>query len=138
MFAITPKHDIIIISDEAHRTQNGLLAENMANILPTAAKIGFTGTPLMKTEKNILLAFILNLSFSVFEFIGGTITNSVSIISDSIHDIGDALSIGISYILEHKSRKRPNQEYTYGYNVDAINKNIHDYYYKITSDLFFF
>ena len=40
----------------------------------------------MKTEKNILIAFILNLSFSIFEFIGGTITNSVAVISDSIHD----------------------------------------------------
>lgn len=57
----------------------------------------------MKTEKNILIAFILNLFFSFFEFIGGTLTNSVAIISDSIHDIGDALSIGISYILEKKA-----------------------------------
>lgn len=48
---ITPKHDIIIISDEAHRTQNGLLAENMANILPTAAKIGFTGTPFLTYDE---------------------------------------------------------------------------------------
>jgi len=69
----------------------------------------------MKTEKNILIAFILNLSFSIFEFIGGTITNSVAIISDSIHDIGDALSIGISYFLEKKSKKQPDEKYTYGY-----------------------
>lgn len=69
----------------------------------------------MKTEKNILVAFILNLLFSIFEFIGGTITNSVAIISDSIHDIGDALSIGISYFLEKKSKKQPDNKYTYGY-----------------------
>ncbi len=69
----------------------------------------------MKTEKNILIAFILNLSFSIFEFIGGTITNSVAVISDSIHDIGDAVSIGISYFLEKKSRKQPDSIYTYGY-----------------------
>lgn len=69
----------------------------------------------MKSEKNILLAFILNLAFSIFEFIGGTLTNSVAIISDSIHDIGDALSIGISYILEKKSKKKPDDKYTYGY-----------------------
>lgn len=69
----------------------------------------------MKTEKNILIAFILNLSFSIFEFIGGTLTNSVAIISDSIHDIGDAVSIGISYFLEKKSRKQPDETYTYGY-----------------------
>ena len=69
----------------------------------------------MKSEKNILIAFILNLFFSIFEFIGGTITNSVAIISDSIHDIGDSLSIGISYFLEKKSKKKPDNEYTYGY-----------------------
>lgn len=69
----------------------------------------------MKTEKNILIAFILNLFFSVFEFIGGIFTGSVAIISDSIHDIGDALSIGISYILEKISKKQPDEKYTYGY-----------------------
>lgn len=69
----------------------------------------------MKSDKNILLAFILNLSFSIFEFIGGTITNSVAILSDSIHDIGDSLSLGISYFLEKKSKKKPDDKYTYGY-----------------------
>lgn len=69
----------------------------------------------MKTEKNILIAFILNLAFSVFEFAGGILTGSVAIVSDSIHDIGDALGIGLSYFLEKKSKKRPDDEYTYGY-----------------------
>lgn len=69
----------------------------------------------MKTEKNILIAFILNISFSIFEFFGGMITGSVSIISDSIHDLGDAISIGISYFLERKSKKKADKKYTYGY-----------------------
>lgn len=69
----------------------------------------------MKTEKNILIAFILNLFFSVFEFFGGIFTGSVAIISDAIHDIGDAFSIGISYILEKISKKQPDEKYTYGY-----------------------
>lgn len=69
----------------------------------------------MKTEKNILIAFILNLSFSIFEFLGGLFTNSVAILSDSIHDLGDAISIGISYFLERKSKKKPDKQYTYGY-----------------------
>lgn len=68
-----------------------------------------------KTEKNILIAFLLNLSFAIFEFIGGLFTNSIAIISDSIHDIGDALSIGISFFLEKKSKQRPDDKYTYGY-----------------------
>ena len=69
----------------------------------------------MKTEKNILIAFILNISFSIFEFIGGLFTNSVAILSDSIHDLGDALSIGISFFLEKKSKRKADNKYTYGY-----------------------
>ncbi|NLM15468.1 MAG: cation transporter [Clostridiaceae bacterium] len=69
----------------------------------------------MKTEKNILIAFLLNLSFSIFEFIGGAITGSVAIVSDAVHDIGDAASIGVSYFLEKKSKKQPDEMYTYGY-----------------------
>lgn len=59
----------------------------------------------MKTEHNILIAFILNLTFSVFEFIGGIFTGSIAIISDAVHDLGDAAIIGVSYFLEKKSRK---------------------------------
>lgn len=69
----------------------------------------------MKTEKNILIAFILNISFSIFEFFGGLFTNSVAILSDSIHDLGDAISIGISWFLERKSKKQADNKYTYGY-----------------------
>lgn len=69
----------------------------------------------MKTQRNILIAFLLNLFFSIFEFIGGSITGSVAIISDAVHDLGDAISIGLSYFLEKKSQKEPDQEYTYGY-----------------------
>jgi type I restriction enzyme R subunit len=49
---IIPDHDIIILSDEAHRTQNGIFADNMCKLLPTASRIGFTGTPLF-TYDNI-------------------------------------------------------------------------------------
>ena len=69
----------------------------------------------MKTEKNILIAFILNVGFSIIEFVGGILTNSVAIYSDAIHDLGDAFSIGISYFLEKKSKKHPDKKYTYGY-----------------------
>lgn len=47
---IYPEHDIIIISDEAHRSQNGIFADNMMKLLPTAARIGFTGTPLLSND----------------------------------------------------------------------------------------
>ena len=69
----------------------------------------------MKSEKNILIAFLLNLCFSVFEFIGGIFTGSVVIVSDAVHDIGDAISIGFSFFLERKSKKQPDETHTYGY-----------------------
>ena len=69
----------------------------------------------MKTEKRILIAFLLNLFFSIFEFLGGLFTKSVAIMSDAIHDLGDAMSIGASYFLEKKSKKQPDEVYTYGY-----------------------
>lgn len=69
----------------------------------------------MRTEKNIFIAFILNLLFSGFEFVGGFYTGSIAIISDAVHDLGDAASIGISYLLEKKSKKEPDEKYTYGY-----------------------
>lgn len=47
---IYPDHDIILMSDEAHRTQNGIYAENMMRLLPTAHRIGFTGTPLLAND----------------------------------------------------------------------------------------
>ena len=47
---IYPEHDIIIMSDEAHRSQYGIYADNMMKLLPTAARIGFTGTPLLSSD----------------------------------------------------------------------------------------
>lgn len=47
---IFPAHDVIIMSDEAHRSQYGIFAGNMMNLLPTAARIGFTGTPLLSDD----------------------------------------------------------------------------------------
>lgn len=47
---IFPAHDVIIMSDEAHRSQYGIFADNMMKLLPTAARIGFTGTPLLSDD----------------------------------------------------------------------------------------
>lgn len=47
---ILPEHDVIIMSDEAHRSQYGIFADNMMKLLPTAARIGFTGTPLLSDD----------------------------------------------------------------------------------------
>lgn len=69
----------------------------------------------MKTEKKILTAFLLNLAFALFEFAGGAWTGSVAILSDAVHDIGDAVSIGASYALERKSARQPDDIHTFGY-----------------------
>ena len=69
----------------------------------------------MKSDRKILLAFALNLGFSIFEFFGGMLSGSVAISSDAVHDLGDALSIGLAYFLERKSKKKPDETYTYGY-----------------------
>ena len=69
----------------------------------------------MKSEKKILIAFLLNLAFSVLEVVGGILTGSVAIASDAVHDMGDAASIGASYLFERKSKKEADEVYTYGY-----------------------
>jgi cobalt-zinc-cadmium efflux system protein len=63
----------------------------------------------------LALAFFLNLGFSVLELIGGLWTNSMAILSDSVHDLGDSVSIGISWFMDRKARKKPTREFTYGY-----------------------
>lgn len=67
------------------------------------------------SHKNILAAFLLNLFFSIVEFIGGIFTNSISILSDAFHDFGDAISLLISVICEKKSKKNATEKYTFGY-----------------------
>lgn len=69
----------------------------------------------MKTSNRIFIAFILNLFFAIFEFIGGILTNSVAIVSDAVHDLGDCISLGLSYFLEKISLKKPDNKYTFGY-----------------------
>jgi len=70
---------------------------------------------LKKNKNQLLLPFLLNLFFTVFEFLGGLYTNSIALISDSVHDIGDSISIGLSLVLENKSKKKADQSFTYGY-----------------------
>lgn len=65
--------------------------------------------------KNIKIAFILNFAFTIFEVIGGIWTNSMAILSDALHDLGDSISLGMSWYLEKHSQKVPDKKYTYGY-----------------------
>lgn len=80
--AVTPEEpystrdDIIVISDEAHRTQSGKLARNMRLALPNAAFIGFTGTPLFKHDeltKRIFGGYVSRYDFKRSEEDGATV-----------------------------------------------------------------
>ncbi len=68
-----------------------------------------------KASEWIWIAFVLNLAFAAIEFIWGAITNSIAIISDSIHDLWDSMAIGLAYFFEKLSRKKANEKYNYGY-----------------------
>ena len=67
------------------------------------------------SASNIKVAFFLNLGFTIIEIIGGFWTNSIAIISDALHDLGDSLSLGLSWFLERYSRKKKDEKYSYGY-----------------------
>jgi cobalt-zinc-cadmium efflux system protein len=60
-------------------------------------------------------AFVLNLSFTVIEFIGGWLTNSTAIMADAVHDLGDSLSIGSAWLLNRMGNKKADSRFTYGY-----------------------
>ncbi|AXG74240.1 cation transporter [Flavobacterium arcticum] len=66
--------------------------------------------------KSLKLAFFLNLSFTLLEIVGGLYVNSVAILSDALHDLGDSFSLGLSWYLNEYSKKKPNNKFTFGYN----------------------
>jgi len=65
--------------------------------------------------KNLKLAFFLNLGFTIFEIIGGFYVNSVAIISDAVHDLGDSLSLGTAWYLQKKSHQGRDSRFSFGY-----------------------
>ena len=69
----------------------------------------------MKTKYAVWLAFFLNLSFAIVEFIAGGIFGSSAVLADSVHDLGDALAIGFSAFLETISNREEDNHYTLGY-----------------------
>ena len=69
----------------------------------------------MKTKYAVWLAFLLNLSFAIVEFIAGGIFGSSAVLADSVHDFGDAIAIGISAFLESISNRKEDSHYTLGY-----------------------
>ena len=69
----------------------------------------------MKSSRNMTIAFLLNFSFAIIEFIFGLLFHSSAVLADAIHDTGDALAIGLSPLFEKISTKKEDREYTLGY-----------------------
>ncbi len=67
------------------------------------------------STKNIRFAFFINLIFTLIEIIGGIYTNSVAILSDALHDLGDSISLGLSWYFDKVSKRKRDHNYTYGY-----------------------
>ena len=63
----------------------------------------------------VRVAFFLNLGFTILEVVGGLWTNSLAILSDALHDLGDSVSIGVAWYLERLSAKGKNRRFSYGY-----------------------
>lgn len=66
-------------------------------------------------EKNISIAFFLNAFFVIVELVGGVLTNSIAILSDALHDLGDCISLATAWFLQKKSKQKRDNEYSYGY-----------------------
>ena len=69
----------------------------------------------MKAKYTVWVAFFLNLSYAIVEFIAGGIFGSSAVLADSVHDLGDAIAIGISAFLETISNREEDWQYTLGY-----------------------
>lgn len=70
--------------------------------------------------KNLSIAFFLNLSFTIIEIIGGLLTNSMAILADAVHDLGDSFSLGLAWYLEKYSNKKRTKDFTYGFRRFSI------------------
>lgn len=68
-----------------------------------------------RSGQNLKVAFFLNLGFTLFEIIGGFYVNSVAIMSDAVHDLGDSLSLGTAWYLDKKSKQGSNKKFSFGY-----------------------
>ncbi|NVK57074.1 MAG: cation transporter [Alteromonadaceae bacterium] len=66
-------------------------------------------------EQRISWAFWLNFCFTIIEFIGGWLTNSVAIMADAVHDLGDSLSIGLAWYLSKIGKRDATEQYSYGF-----------------------
>lgn len=69
---------------------------------------------------NLKVAFFLNLAFTIIEVIGGILTNSIAILSDAVHDLGDSMSLGLAWYFQRLSQRGRTPQDTYGYRRYAL------------------
>ncbi|MDT8358650.1 MAG: cation diffusion facilitator family transporter, partial [Methanomicrobiaceae archaeon] len=68
-----------------------------------------------ESESSIRTAFLLNLSFTLVEFAGGLLTNSLAVTTDALHDLGDSFSLGLAWIFERIAGRKRTDLFSYGY-----------------------
>ena len=79
------------------------------------------------SSNNIGLAFFLTHGFTIIEIIGGLMVNSIAILSDAVHDLGDSLSLGLARILDKKSKQKADHNFSFGYDCAIIlESNLHN------------
>ena len=70
---------------------------------------------MVKRERRILFSVLLNVCFTILEVVGGLWTNSLAILSDALHDFGDSVALGSSWLLERGASRSPDSSRTFGY-----------------------
>ncbi|MDD1655262.1 MAG: cation transporter, partial [Methanomicrobiales archaeon] len=68
-----------------------------------------------RSDERIRTAFLLNLLFTLIEFAGGFLTNSLSITADAFHDLGDSFPLGLAWYFERIAAKGKTPLFSYGY-----------------------
>ena len=67
------------------------------------------------SEKNLLAAVVLNFTISIAEVVGGILSNSLALLSDALHNLGDGLAVLLAYIAHRVSKRESNERKTFGY-----------------------
>jgi len=87
-------------------------------------------------SSNISWVILINLSFAIIEVFGGLFTNSLTILSDALHDFGDSLVLIVAWLAEKKATTQPDQKRTFGYKRLSLASAIVTSIVMVTGSLF--
>ncbi|MDE1548924.1 cation diffusion facilitator family transporter [Jeotgalibaca caeni] len=68
-----------------------------------------------RAAKNMKIVFFINIAFSILEFLFGILFNSAAILTDAVHDLGDAISIGLAWFFQKISTREADEKYSFGH-----------------------